>query len=438
MPDRICLVTTSQPAANPRLVKEADALTAAGFDVRVIGAYWNDWATAFDADLLGSRSWRATVYDWRRSSHPVRFWKTRVRHWIARRAVTSVPGLEAWCGASAASRIGPEIRRLALATPADLYVAHNLGALPAALAAGRRFGAPVGFDAEDFHSGQVPQAGQPAWLEFTRRFEARHLPRCGYVTAASPLIAEAYAPLLQTAPVCVLNVFPLSHRPAGPPAPPAAGRPLSLYWYSQTIGPNRGLEDVVQAVAGLSRGAAVLHVRGQWWRGYEQDLRRLASQSGLPPEAIVSHPPAPPENLVRLASTHDVGLALEPRQPQNSDLLLSNKLFAYLLGGLAVVATSTRAQRQLLETVPDAADLYSPGDVPALTRLLGRLAADPDALRHRRLAAWACGERRFNWDIEQHAMLAVVRDAVRVHGADRVARPGAAERPARAGAARRA
>jgi hypothetical protein len=174
-PERVCLVTTSQPAANPRLVKEADALTAAGYDVQVIGAYWNDWATAFDTGLLGSRPWRATVYDWRRTTHPARFWGTRVRHWVARQAVTKAPASDAWCGPAAASRIGPEIRRMALATPADLYVAHNLGALPAALAAARRAGVPAGFDAEDFHSGQILPAEQPDWHAFTRRLEARSL-----------------------------------------------------------------------------------------------------------------------------------------------------------------------------------------------------------------------------------------------------------------------
>ena len=38
MSARICLVTTGQPACNPRLVKEADALVDAGFDVHVVAA----------------------------------------------------------------------------------------------------------------------------------------------------------------------------------------------------------------------------------------------------------------------------------------------------------------------------------------------------------------------------------------------------------------
>ena len=33
---RICLVTPGQPSTNPRLVKEADALCEAGYDVQVV------------------------------------------------------------------------------------------------------------------------------------------------------------------------------------------------------------------------------------------------------------------------------------------------------------------------------------------------------------------------------------------------------------------
>ena len=64
---RICLVTTSQPSANPRLVKEADALVAAGHDVHVVGAHWVDWATEADAALIAARGWSFSFVDWRKT-----------------------------------------------------------------------------------------------------------------------------------------------------------------------------------------------------------------------------------------------------------------------------------------------------------------------------------------------------------------------------------
>ena len=49
MSRRVTLLTTGQPSTNPRLVKEADALASAGFDVSVIGIRRAGWADASDA-----------------------------------------------------------------------------------------------------------------------------------------------------------------------------------------------------------------------------------------------------------------------------------------------------------------------------------------------------------------------------------------------------
>ena len=50
-PSRICLITPGQLALNPRLVKEADALSAAGYEVSVICTSYLDWAMQHDASF---------------------------------------------------------------------------------------------------------------------------------------------------------------------------------------------------------------------------------------------------------------------------------------------------------------------------------------------------------------------------------------------------
>ena len=54
---RICLVTPGHLSTNPRVVKEADALSESGHHVRVIAADYLRWARAADAEF-GSRHWR--------------------------------------------------------------------------------------------------------------------------------------------------------------------------------------------------------------------------------------------------------------------------------------------------------------------------------------------------------------------------------------------
>lgn len=400
---RICLVTTGQPSTNPRLVKEADALVAAGYEVSVVGAHWAAWADATDQQLLDARRWSCVLVDWRRSTRPARFWTSRVRHAIARRLVPVVRGTR--LELAAIHRVGPELASQARRVKADLFIAHNLGALPAAMAAaGTRL--PVGFDAEDFHSGQLGDH-HGTMRALAERIERRWLPRCAYVTAASPGIADAYARLCGIEPPrVVLNVFPLADRPSAPKAP--TGGPVQLYWFSQTIGPDRGLEDAVRAMGLLGPGATELHVRGVWQAGYEVALRRLAGQVGLGAGAIVHHSPAPPSEMVRRAAEHDIGLALEPPVSENNDILWSNKVFTYLLAGLPVALSRTTGQIRLAGELGPASVTYAPGDARALATVLSPWLSEQATLDGARAHAWTLGTSRFNWDLEQGQFLDTV------------------------------
>ena len=114
---------------------------------------------------------------------------------------------------------------------------------------------------------------------------------------------------------------------------------------------DRGLEDVVRAMGQLRDFDIELHVRGSWQAGYLERFLSTAAAAGVSRDRIVSHEPAAPDEMVRLASAYDIGLALERPVALNNDILLSNKVFTYLLAGLAVVATRTRAQAALACTL---------------------------------------------------------------------------------------
>ena len=135
-----------------------------------------------------------TFIDWREEQAPGLFFKSRLRHWAARK-ITGLPGVAGALAPAALSRIGPELLRAATGIPAELYIAHNLGALPAACAAAAKHGSRVAFDAEDFHSGQLSAPSDAHAAAVARSAERRYLPRCAYVTAAAPGIAEAYRDL---------------------------------------------------------------------------------------------------------------------------------------------------------------------------------------------------------------------------------------------------
>lgn len=397
----VCLISTGQPSTNPRLVKEADALTAAGHAVRVIGVRRSAWADTADRDLLATRSWRAEILT---PGTGLARMASAARHLVARGAGLRHLG-DAWL-AAAVTPAAALLNRAAIGTPAALYIAHNLGALPAAAAAAATHGARLGFDAEDFHSGQFAEACLEQQVH--RAVEERYLGECDYVTASSPGIGARYGKWCRTQPTVVLNVFPLAERPATPFAH-EANRVFRLYWFSQTIGPDRGLEDAVAAVGELRRFPIELHLRGEWQNGYEERLRGLAKSAGVSPQQVVAHEPAASDQMARLAAPYDIGLALEPGHTPNNDLALSNKIFTYLLAGVPVLASATSAQSVLAGELGAAARTFRPRDHRALAAALESWLTDKASLEAARAEAWKLAGERFNWDREQQVFLNLVK-----------------------------
>jgi len=404
----ICLLTTGQPSSNPRLVKEADALSEAGYAVHTIGVYWSAWADRYDQDLLAQRSWSFQYVGGHPRHNRLPYICTRLRHGLNRRLLRIAPDNQL-LRHRALWRAGPELEHAAKLVRADLYIAHNLGALPAAVAAARKHRTHAAFDAEDFHSGSRRyDQSFTAIDDITVETECRFLPQCSYVTAASPGIGAAYAARYAIPqPVPILNVFPLVQRPLAFRQLSEDG-PLTLYWFSQTIGASRGLEEVITAMGKLYECQIELHLRGQWSPGYRERLLQHAAAAGVKLERIVAHDPAPPDEMVRLASQYDVGLALEYPESLNRDLCLTNKIFTYLLAGNAIVATTTRGQHWVMRHLNDAGFCYQPGNPAELADGLHCWYVDRLSLDAARRQAWHWGTRRYNWDIEKDRFLAVV------------------------------
>ncbi len=409
---RICLVTPGQPSTNPRLVKEADALTQAGYDVQVVACKYQAWADAADA-AFDDRDWSIHwVHYGSMASRPRDLWQ-RVRR-RASKELVGIAGTQPGLTERAFHYAIPELTRRVQQIPADLSIAHNLAALPAAYRAAQDHDAALGFDAEDFHRGELRDTPENA-LErrITADLEEHYIPRCDYVTAASDGIGAAYADVLDIEPpTTVLNVFPWSEREHEvPDAALAAEVPAgkrSMYWFSQTIGPDRGLEDALRALPALPNDV-ILSLRGQWSSGYEDVFRGQAEQLGVA-DRIRHLDLVPPDELIPRSAQHDVGLALEqPSVSRNRTICLTNKIFTYLLAGVPFVATDTPGQRTVSEEMPDVASLYAPGDIDAFSEeVAGLLAASGLEEKALRLA-----HERYCWEVEKKQFLEIIRDVLR-------------------------
>jgi len=404
----VCIVSPGNLASNPRVLKEADALHGAGYDVTAVVCDYNEVLRLADDEIETAVPWKV-----------IRVPRSRVEGIMARAAAALAGGLEAVgiavpVGVAARSARTPvaALMRRAPEVRADLYIAHYVAAMPAAMAAARRHGALLGFDAEDFHSGEGTGASGDAFrMRMVEIVERAILPSCSHVTAAAPLIGRAYAARYGMAePATVLNVFPLSMAPLQPrPVRAQEGAPmLRAYWFSQTIGLDRGLQAFIQAMA-LTTVRVTLDIRGSNRWGHGDTLLALAASLGLA-DRVKLLPMAAPSEMVRLAAEYDVGLSLETEVSENRRICLTNKIFTYLLAGVPVVMSDTPAQKLLAIDLGPAARFCVLADPGGLAGTLDALAT-PGGLEEASATAWRLGRERYNWDREQDVLLQSVAAA---------------------------
>jgi glycosyltransferase involved in cell wall biosynthesis len=295
------------------------------------------------------------------------------------------------------------LARVASREPTDWFIAHTQAALPVAAAATRKWDAKLGFDCEDLLSEWGSDAD-----DMVRYIEKKYLPLCNYISVPSRSIAARIVNEYGVKyPVILYNVFPVNlAQGMKPPASRPIGEALRLHWFGQTIGEGRGVEEAILAVTSL-RGKVEIHLRGCISEGYRLRLESLANNEGSNAR-IAFHPPVDHDELIKTIGEFDVGLALERSETLGKSLTASNKLFSYLLAGLAIAATDTPGQREIMNQLPSTGFLYEAGRPELLARGLQHWIDDRKALREAQQAAWAAARDRFCWDIEQEKFLNVL------------------------------
>lgn len=415
MAHRITVVTSGQLSTSPRMLKAADALAAEGYEVRVVSTRFMDWATEADAAVRATRDWDWDVVDYR-PGRPL-YWKSGLRHRAAR-ALAGRLGPErlpyAWV-ARAGSRVYDELVETIAAAPADLVYGGTTGGIAPVAAAARRLGVPYALDLEDLHSAERPADEPEGELSnaLAGQVERRILAGAAFRTAGSAAIAGAYRQRHGLDFLPVSNTFPL---PEDPHISPSRAGELWLVWFSQTIGPGRGLEQAVRALgeAGLAGG---IHLIGRPAAGYAETLTALAA-AVAPRIEVTECPPMPPDAVLDACRGFDVGLGLEPGFSPANALALSNKVLTYPLAGLAVALTATPGQAEFAGDLGEGALTVAPGDVAALAAGLARWAADPALLARAKARAFEAAKRRWHWEhlLERGALLGAVGEALRPRG----------------------
>ncbi len=391
----VCLISTGVPATNPRLVKEARALAEAGIEVHCVISSVPSVYRSFGTELLRHPSIHVTEVPM-----PSRLVYKCLR---LRQMVFQHVGVLRTSSYAICSAIHPMTERFIHVTKsilADLYIGHTAAALPVAVISARVNSSLAGFDAEDFHSAETTHELSNRTCRWT---EDCYLPQCDYITAASPLIASTYSNRYGVEVETILNLFPTSMSPAQP-RHRRVKEPLRLYWFSQTIGPGRGLEELMAGIS-LAHADCVLSLRGNISAGYADILKKLALKYQIAPPQFL--PPAHPDDMAILAAEHDVGLSLEQSLPRNRDLCLTNKLFCYLTAGIPQLVSQTTAQSSLNQQLGNAGRLIQLENPETIASAIDDLAPTENWIQAAKHAT-ELGASIFSWEHESQKLTSKV------------------------------
>lgn len=407
MARRYVIVSGFQVINNPRVVKEADAIAELGHEVIVLAAIHRAADLPRIEAMVRDRKWQHVPV----VNLTERGLSNRLRGICLRAMARLMREAGQRFGYQHPMQLGYEsgsLLRLARKLDADLYSLH----LEKALWVGRKLvgdGRAVRIDMEDWYSEDglpADQAKRP--LAMMRRNESFLLNNAVHSTTTSGAMAEALVHAYGcSVPEVIHNSFPTDERQA------IDGRILdrrdagvpSLTWFSQTIGPGRGLELLLQA-ASLIDEPFEIHLRGTPRPGYVEQL--LSTQPTDIRQRVHVHPQVPQESLLSRLSEHDIGYCGEGSARRNSDLTIANKMFEYMRAGLAIIATDTAGQKEVAKAAPGAVSVFDQTDASALADSLRPLVADFAFRKRCADAAVTALEQHFSWEISKARLQAQV------------------------------
>jgi glycosyltransferase involved in cell wall biosynthesis len=408
---KILILIGAHLCTAPRPQKEAETLANAGHDVTVRGFWFEPELVERDRILIANKKWRfEPIINFQPTTTQGR-WKNyiiRLQGRIARER------FQRW-GTFSPELLGYGAKTMlasARQTCADLTIVHS----EAGLWVGNQLldrGFCVGVDFEDWFSEDLlPEARQTRPIAQIKALESRLARECKYCLTTSHALAEALANAYQAPkPTVVYNVFPWTEREqidyqkrdreASLENHHNLTKP-SLHWFSQTIGPGRGLEILFQALPHFTIPVEI-HLRGNYPESSRQWLEALVP--GEWRSSLLIHPTVPNGELLSRIAEHDIGLALECTDIPSRNLTVTNKLFQYIQAGLAIIATDTAGQREIFSQSPAIGRLIPTNNPLALAQAVSDLLAHPEKLAAAKAAALLAAQSQFCWEQQAEIFL---------------------------------
>lgn len=292
------------------------------------------------------------------------------------------------------ARVHRLFKQIARQIPARVYHASDLYTLPALHAAAQRHGGRLVYDARELYPFVAATAGRP-WVQwFWQIVEGRHLRHADAVFTVSDSIADRLAQTYGVArPTVLYNVPP--HRAVVDSgylrAQTRVAPDTVVLLHQGQIQQGRGCALLADAMRDV-RGAVLVFLGGG---PLKPTLQQHVATAHLD-DRVRFLDPVPPDALLPVTASADVGITLLEDTCLNHRFALPNKLFEYLMAGLPVLASDLPEIRSVVESFAVGC-LVDPADRAALVKTLQRMVDDKEAR-----ARWAAHAPRvfetFSWE----------------------------------------
>ncbi|MEZ4801898.1 MAG: hypothetical protein R2797_03935 [Gelidibacter sp.] len=384
----LLFITTSSLASNPRLVKEFETLKN-DFICFVLCFRHHDWSLEL-SEAIKKRNPEVHFIEIDRR---VEVFKTLVSKLVHKVSIV-LNGLfkkNIQVCAFASNDKTPQLwfhaKSLVEQNKFHRVIAHNLGAFYPALKVTNMTETALQLDIEDFYPGEALYFNKAQEQQNRMHLMLHSFLNADVITYASKgiqLECEKYFQIAgQTETSVILNAF--NSKDFKKPISRFSDK-ITCVWFSQHIGPNRGLETVFEIAEQLPQ--IEFHIIGNNNVSFLNKMRIS--------ENVLIHDVMAPFKLHAFLAKMDIGLALEPGKDLNNKIALSNKLIAYAQAGCYVIATDTYGQSQFLSSLDYPAGVVMQTSLEETLRNLEiRLLDIPSKIER-----WE-NAKSFSWDNEQ-------------------------------------
>lgn len=393
----LLFITTSSLASNPRLVKEFECLKE-GHTCYVVCFIHHDWSLAL-CEAIKARN--KDVY-FIEIDRRVSVFETALSKLLHKLAIVINPFFSkrfkvcAFASNDKAIQLTFRTKKLRKKYEFNKVIAHNLGAFYPAVKVSQFQNTRLQLDIEDFYPGEA--------LYFNKTYEKANrncIMQSSFLHAESITYAskgiedeceKVFKTNAKTHHLTIINAFESSDfkKPKK-----RKDNIVKCVWFSQNIGPNRGLEQVFDA-AQVNEDIE-FHIIGNSNLDYLKTV-------DLSPN-VKCHDVMDQTQLHEFLGEMDIGLALENRNADfNRNICLTNKILVYAQVGLYILATDTVGQRNFLKELN-----YNAGEIIKINVLDSLLRIDATFLRHEsRIMRWE-NAKSFSWEKEQMKLIRAIK-----------------------------